>query len=630
MFEYAETMQPNPEQAAYAHQGRAIPENLTLPPPALLWEWLSYIYQTTGEWWRPPVKVKAPAAGPARNNPVFSVDDFQEYLKQSNPTARPGASGTTRSAAGVAGVHNYTNLKALPSRAEMNPKASLDRAALAKTGFNYRASCYFEEAGRLLEQAAATGTRVTDPENCRSALALIIAWSRFSLFMTTRIGGAGWMALSFSRCASELTMRASKFKSCLDELETAGIIQLCRLAESPLSAADLEGLQKGRTNLTGLAARFWNAHFFQKHTTLYLLKAETSLSLPEFNPFRETLNRLGKTSAAETGLSGSFPLVCINESNNEMDEKNNKRAHKYYSHKEAAAGPVEAVSSLDLPARPGKLESLIANLTLEEKAIYDFLSVEARFEGFYRLEDHRETLDCWEALKFATTGKYTLDQVKARYTQVTQAWESKNGCKNPLALLHWSLTRDTDPVIHTSPYSTKPAGRVQTASPFSPRKFTAQPGHQRKSPTWRKSYPQAVQAQAKQPVTPRVRVVLPDEATLDYSETPAAPLDSPEAPPSAVEVAEPGQFWADMCENLAGRFHLSSAGQNLLKDSKLKFHPNNSTQGNNIQENNSQVEIILRSIWEERQLDTPTRNIISLALRQKLGPGLDVTFSSGC
>lgn len=45
MFEYAETMQPNPEQAAYAHQGRAIPENLTLPPPALLWEWLSYIYQ---------------------------------------------------------------------------------------------------------------------------------------------------------------------------------------------------------------------------------------------------------------------------------------------------------------------------------------------------------------------------------------------------------------------------------------------------------------------------------------------------------------------------------------------------------------------------------------------------------
>jgi hypothetical protein len=56
----------------------------------------------------------------------------------------------------------------------------------------------------------------------------------------------------------------------------------------------------------------------------------------------------------------------------------------------------------------------------------------------------------------------------------------------------------------------------------------------------------------------------------------------------------------------------------MLSDSSLTFKT----------ENSRCLEVVLRSIWEERQLDTLTRNLINLAVRQKLGPGIEVSYTS--
>src|SRR5206468_5912863 len=48
-------------------------------------------------------------------------------------------------------------------------------------------------------------------------------------------------------------------------------------------------------------------------------------------------------------------------------------------------------------------------------------------------------------LKFASSGRYNLEQVTTRYQQVKEVWDSKEKCHNPLALLHWTLSNDVDP-----------------------------------------------------------------------------------------------------------------------------------------------------------------------------------------
>src|SRR4051794_14389227 len=124
MFEHVQVTPPNMNIIA-DQEARIIPADLILPPPALLWEWLSYIYQTTGEWWRPPIvnNPSKPASRP-ESAPIVSVKEFQNYSRSLQPAPFTAKTAKTPS------------VKAVSSR----------------TGFDYRASQYYEEAGRLLEQ----------------------------------------------------------------------------------------------------------------------------------------------------------------------------------------------------------------------------------------------------------------------------------------------------------------------------------------------------------------------------------------------------------------------------------------------------------------------------------------------
>lgn len=586
MFEHA-TIPPTDTAPPDGQPHRVIPADLVLPPPALLWEWLSYIYRTTGEWWRPPFK----AAALSRPEPAFDSPRPAEPLNLQDFQGHPRSTHQPTS----------TRLK--------TPKTPAAASASARTGFDYRASRYYEEAGRLT--GAING--LEKPAECHLVLSFIIAWSRFPLFENLPATGANWMALAFSRCAGELKMRASTFKECLAELEKAGLVRLAGLAEGLLSQATLAELQARRAALTGEAARYWNAHFFQKHTTLYLLAVPTDAALPVFNPFGESLAGAGKPSkpaepAWETTETPGkpFPLqLCNNESKNENDEFEKNKLNEV-----TEPEPVNPATRLNQPA---KLELGIRKLNIQSQSIYQFIIEEARFAGYCRAEDGRETLDEWEALKFAASGRYSLEQLKTRYAQVKEVWESRSGCHNPLALLHWTLTQDVDPR----------RGNLKTGSKTAPNPAFVKPENNR-----------AGSFRNNRPAGPGVRPQLSYQKRMFSPSRPGAgseaiayPVEEsdvvsqPDRPHLFVQTAgtrEPERLWKVVCEDLAGRFQLGPLKQELLKGSTLHFAA----------ENDLRVEVVLRSIWEERQLDGLTRNVINLALRQRLGPGLEVAFLS--
>src|SRR4051812_30219757 len=87
MFEHA-SVAPSNTDTTTGQISRIIPAELILPPPALLWEWLSYIYQTTGEWWRPPVKADANAPKPLNLNDFHVNSRPTPPLKFSHQTAK--------------------------------------------------------------------------------------------------------------------------------------------------------------------------------------------------------------------------------------------------------------------------------------------------------------------------------------------------------------------------------------------------------------------------------------------------------------------------------------------------------------------------------------------------------------
>jgi hypothetical protein len=573
MFEHATAAPPDPNIIA-DQEARIIPADLILPPPALLWEWLSYIYQTTGEWWRPPTvnNTTRPALEP-RPAPVVSVKEYQSYSRSSQPAPFPAKKTKSPSATSLSG----------------------------RTGFDYRASQYYEAAGRLLEQAASRHISDENFADCRLVLALLIAWSHFPLFEGLEVNGAGWMALSFSRGACELTMRASAFKSSLEALEAAGLLQLANLSEGLINGATLAELHRRRANLEGEAASLFNSHFFQKNTTLYILTHGSATALPEFKPFGERLAGMGKTSEPvavpdpkQERLAGSFQKAsCKNESKNENDE-----ISFIYSKAENETIQTPVTGRFSTPDR---LESVLESLSNQQQSIYRFITQEASFEGFCRQDDRRETLDDWEGLKFASSGRYTLEQVVTRYRQVKEVWESRGSCHNPLALLHWTLTNDVDPRRGKTKASKAPA----SAKPANSLPPTRRPSYETPRARPQLSYQKRMFSPTELPSHTEAGEVLPVAESLKIFE------------PSR-ELKEPGVLWKVIYEDLTGRFQLSPANLALLQDATLRFR----------EENPGQVEVVLRSIWEERQLDSSTRHLVKLALRQRLGPGLEVIFIS--
>lgn len=103
--------------------------------------------------------------------------------------------------------------------------------------------------------------------------------------------------------------------------------------------------------------------------------------------------------------------------------------------------------------------------------------------------------------------------------------------------------------------------------------------------------------------------------------------------PALPDVSDPA-FWEEVKEiDLAGRFRVSKQELELLSGSRLSFTPatgspeNADDKGEEV-DTAPQLFVILRSIFEESRLGLTTRSIIQIALRQRLGPGYQLVFSS--
>ncbi|HEX2909941.1 MAG TPA: hypothetical protein VH186_03980, partial [Chloroflexia bacterium] len=82
-------------------------------------------------------------------------------------------------------------------------------------------------------------------------------------------------------------------------------------------------------------------------------------------------------------------------------------------------------------------------------------------------------------------------------------------------------------------------------------------------------------------------------------------------------------IWQDILDyDLAGRFKLSRSELDLLIGSRLELNVDVA------QGSEKQLRVLLRSAFEENQLGLTTRNVIQLAIRQKLGPGYMLSFTS--
>ncbi len=78
-------------------------------------------------------------------------------------------------------------------------------------------------------------------------------------------------------------------------------------------------------------------------------------------------------------------------------------------------------------------------------------------------------------------------------------------------------------------------------------------------------------------------------------------------------------LWERVLEDLEGRYRLGTALA-LLEGSELLIEES---------EGQRRVQVLLKSLWQERELGMAARSAIGMALRQRLGPGYSITFGSG-
>lgn len=285
------------------------PGRIIMPPAPVLWVWLSYMFETTGQWLLPPGGVKLEGVGEreaARSasslSPAYSKIPFSQLPKSElelegeelPPLSRPGE---------VLAYQNPfpTMLPYAPAAPELTHPTQKAKTAHVTTGYHYAASAYFVEAERLIEQASLRPISEPLLFGCKLVLALVLAWCHFPLFgqMSGRRGN--WVALGYDKCARELKLKSKSLGVYLSELQRAGLLQAGCVATQTISRQEFERLkydlnylasaEGGVENeaLGGGLLGFWLNKTVQERSNIYRISSrlEVSSELPIFNPFTE-------------------------------------------------------------------------------------------------------------------------------------------------------------------------------------------------------------------------------------------------------------------------------------------------------------------------------------------------------
>lgn len=573
---------PSPKTTVFAFEA---PGNTLAVLPAYVaqsWTyWLNILHELTGQWWLPPCPVPEPARleKPQDLTPVATRQDQQQLKKPIRSTKRDEGQNT-------------------PS-------------------FDYERSSYFAVARALIEQTRIEAEE--EPPDLQKAirvLAFIVAWCQHPYFdrsKTVAVPGQ-WMAMARQRCAKELRMRPQTFIEICQWLENRGIIQTGDLDSTLVSQ---EAIRLFWTKVQGAvhqypaAEIYWPARTLQKRIKLYRIIADLNgQPLPLFNPSGwqrvETEVVDGKLGRAvfvserpkDSGLSQhptnteTFPVekerlhehdsICINK-DLLIDNKNHGVNDKDHA----------------------------KVVDLHQEAKFNFLRRQARFEGYTGAKG-RVTLDYAPARKLAQNQSLSLEQLRQVYEEVHTRW-LKAEIKNPVGYFYNSLKNLTGS-IHPSSSSV-----ISTSDQNQSRFFG--------------------KSRVKTAVNPHIRPVVervvsshcdnseyskPDLPILSqfFATTPVLGIGEANWERLTIDQKLAHDLWERLyTEDLPGRFRLASSQLQLLENSEMLVTFLQEQSGNL-----AQVKVLLRSSLELNLLNCETRNLIRMALTQRLGTNYTLSF----
>lgn len=567
-------------------------EKILLPPPQVLFAWLAYIYETTGEWVMPP-----------------TLDNHQ-----------------SGSISGITALNSSSYVTTTNNQED-------DSSRITGSGFDYVNSIYFAEAERLIKTCAKKPVKPELVFGTKLVLAFIIAWCQTPLFKGMNKRQGEWMFLATEHAVRELKMRTGSFKLYLDELQASGLLAASPASQGIITQEEFEQLKSDLTRLSNQTkpeqANF-NLYFkprsIQNKSVIYRLLVATELKreLPIFNPF--VLNKepdregLGTTkrddgkdqeSLASRTKPGkiarkvlkvvpvenktfekTFPVNTCHDSNNYNYDKT-KHDHAMSRELEISkTGKALANTKTATQKSKKSPEYLSQELSAEEQAKFDFLHKQATFAG-YSHKDGQITLDSREALKFALNSALTLGQIKACYDQVNNLWCKGECHKNPLGLLHWMLRTIDKPKSNSDRSSRPNNSRKQQEA--------------RKRESWQSATRRTTSIEQRTSSTAISNSIKVDDKVAEITTV-----------SKITTLPDPKWLWELIKQDdLVGRFRLSQSDLKLLEGSQLQLERNRER---------CQVVLVLHSALEERQLGHITRNIIELALRQRLGSGFKLIF----
>lgn len=445
-----------------------------LPPAPVIWAWLYYIFQTTGEWLMPPQPEAASETAP--DNPTGSG----QVANNKNPVSYQFPFPNMISYAAIA-----PGLEPKPSQ---KPGRGHTRN-LARPRFEYSSQSPWLAEARRVSQGKNLELEVI------VTLAFLICWCCFPLFRQMRERPGGWMTLALDRAARELGIRPQKFMEHVSKLEELGLVKRGRAGQGDdptVSNEDLYYLRQDvkylGSDFGGGGGGFWGRASIQTRSTFYRLLFVPNPELPDFNPFRPNSNGGGKDvmdyqlsfeqaekstgkdveaqekaenseKRPETepgrsvsdpdGLPTSFPsseqvTTCMYDFKHECMYE----ASCDFSKKEALQEQTPKISTNGTScgeeeaseAVQKQQEKAIAALPPLERSKFDFLHKEASFPNF-ATKQGAQTLDVGECLKFARSD-LTLVQIKEIYSHTLEEWESGNVRQTPLGLM-WKLLHKT-------------------------------------------------------------------------------------------------------------------------------------------------------------------------------------------
>lgn len=539
-----------------------------LPPIEILLDWLAYIHAQTGEWPLPPGKNSS-------QDLDFSTSE------KANITA-----------------NNHQMPNSINKLRLVKPIEPITEHVIGKTffstGYDYVNSVYFKEACRII------ATHATQPLNsklefgCKLTLSLIIAWCQSSLFKQINNRQGRWMILATQHCTRELHIRTDTFKHYLNELEKAGLLVIENAGDGQLlTRQEFEQLKMDCSKIELLmgtqATHFWNKRTLQSKTAIYCLTPaiELAVDLPLFRPFSDAKlsNVSGKTSQIDNAVKTIENTNCTVEKSSQVYS-----CYESINH-----------DDVNKPLEIKKLaETNFPEMTPEQEECFTFLDKEASFEGYAR-SDGRITLDTQQALKIALTKNLSLELLKERYTQVKQMWLSGQCRKNPLGLFYWAITNNQNPGSSELPQPLAPSVKKQFATKSTnPKHSGKQSGNisQQKLQKW--------------------KLLQTPPTVQDSSVIPAKTENEIELEVCSEVSFDAEQLWQEIRQSdLPGRFRLNAEQLTLLEGSRLEVASYSQGQ---------QIHVVLRSAIEDYQLQASSRQIIQLAIRQKIDECQEISF----